>query len=89
MEQLRTEETVTTIKYHDFYCDDCQCLVGTSVEYPDGGYELIGAYELNVLTPDGIFKYYNKCMCDDCKAKFPSTVSSALEAIGFARTDEI
>lgn len=88
-EQIRTEEITTTIEYHDFYCDECECLIGTTVEYPDGGYQFLGAYEVNILTPNGTFKYFNKCLCDTCKENFPVKVAEALEAIGFTRADGI
>ena len=89
MEQLRTEETTIEVKYHDFYCNECNCLVGTSLEHTNGAYDLLGIYEVNVLTPDGIFKYYNQCLCETCREGFPSKVSEALKAIGFTCPEEI
>ena len=89
MEQLRTEETTIEVKYHDFYCDECNCLVGSSVEHTNGAYDLLGIYEANVLTPDGTFKYYNQCLCETCKEGFPFKVAEALKAIGFTCPDEI
>lgn len=90
-ESTRTEEVTTTVNYHDFYCDeeDCgNCLIGTTTEYPDGGYEVLGAYEVTVLTPDGTFKYYRKYLCDSCRANFPAKVAEALEEIGFTQVGE-
>jgi len=89
MEQLRTEEATIEVKYHDFYCDECNCLVGSSVEHTNGAYDLLGIYEANVLTPDGTFKYYNQCLCETCKEGFPSKVAEALKALGFTCPDEI
>ena len=83
MEQLRTEEATIEVKYHDFYCDECNCLVGSSVEHTNGAYDILGAYEVNVITPDGTFKYYNQCLCDTCRMGFPTKVAEALKAIGF------
>ena len=87
-EQIRTEEITTTVEYHDFYCDECECLIGTTTKDSYGGHQCLGAYELNILTPDGTFKYFNKCLCDTCKESFPARVAEALEAIGFVGADE-
>ena len=87
MEKI-TEITETITKnIHEFYCDECECFVGTSEEYPNGGYERLGTYELNVLTPDGLFKYYDKCLCATCMENFPAKVSQALEAIGLVHEE--
>lgn len=83
---VATTETITK-NIHEFYCDECEVLVGTSEEYPDGGYERLGAYELNVLTPDGLFKYYDKCLCETCMESFPTKVAEALEAIGLVHNE--
>ncbi|MEE1084302.1 MAG: hypothetical protein UH850_11315 [Paludibacteraceae bacterium] len=82
MEKITTTTETITKNVHEFYCDECEVLIGTSEEYLNGGYERLGVYELNVLTPDGLFKYYDKCLCDACKAGFPTKVAEALEAIG-------
>lgn len=79
-------ETITK-NIHEFYCDECECLVGSSEEYPNGGYERIGIYELNVLTPDGLFKYYDRCLCEACMASFPEKVAQTLEKIGFVHKE--
>ena len=83
MELLRTEHRTIEIKYHDFYCNECDGLVGTSIEHTNGAYDFLGAYEANVFTPDGTFKYYNQCLCEICREKFPTKVAEALKAIGF------
>lgn len=77
-----TTETITK-SIHEFYCDECECLVGTSEEYLEGVYDRYGIYPINVLTPDGTFQYYDKCLCDTCKVSFPTKVRQALEEIGF------
>ena len=82
MEKITTTTETITKNVHEFYCDECEVLIGTSEEYPNGGYERLGVYELNVLTPDGLFKYYDKCLCNACKESFPTKVADALEAIG-------
>lgn len=83
MEKItETTETITK-KIHEFYCDECDCLVGSSEEYPDGGYLRYGMYSLNVLLPEGLFKYYDKCLCDACKESFPAKIQEALEELGF------
>ena len=82
MEKITTTTETITKNVHEFYCDECEVLIGTSEEYPNGGYERLGVYELNVLTPDGLFKYYDKCLCDTCKESFPTKVAEALESIG-------
>lgn len=83
MEKIVTTTETITKNIHEFYCDECGSLVGTSEEYPDGGYARLGGYELNIVTPDGLFKYYNKCLCETCKDGFPAKVSAALEKLGF------
>ena len=83
METLRTESKTIEIKYHDFYCNECERLVGTSIEHTNGAYDLLGAYEANVVTPDGTFRYYNQCLCETCREKFPVKVAEALKGIGF------
>lgn len=88
-EQIRTEEITTTIEYHDFYCDECECFMGTTTKDPYGGHQFLGIYEINVLTPDGTFQYLNKCLCDTCRENFPTKVIEALEAIGFTCADKI
>lgn len=82
MEKITTTTETITKNVHEFYCDECGVFIGTSEEYPNGGYERLGVYELNVLTPNGLFKYYDKCLCDTCKESFPIKVAEALEAIG-------
>ena len=89
MEKITTTTETITKNVHEFYCDECEVLVGTSEEYPNGGYERLGVYELNILTPDGLFKYYDKCLCDACKESFPTKVAEALEAIGCVCRSEI
>ncbi len=89
MEKITTTTETITKNVHEFYCDECAVLIGTSEEYPNGGYERLGVYELNILTPDGLFKYYDKCLCDACKESFPAKVAEALEAIGFVCRSEI
>ncbi len=84
---IETTETVTK-KVHEFYCDECECLVGTAEEYDNQGYERLGVYALNVVTPDGLFEYYDKCLCETCKESFPTKVIEALESIGFSRVEE-
>ncbi len=88
MEKIITTTETITKNVHEFYCDECEVLIGTSEEYPNGGYERLGVYELNVFTPDGVFKYYDKCLCDTCKEVFPAKVTEALEAIGCVRESE-
>ena len=82
MEKITTTTETIIKNVYEFYCDECGVLIGTSEEYLNGGYERLGVYELNVLTPDGLFKYYDKCLCDTCKESFPTKVAEALEAIG-------
>ena len=89
MEKItETTETITK-KIHEFYCDECGSLVGSSEEYPDGGYLCYGMYELKVFLPEGLFKYYDKCLCDTCKASFPAKIQEALEGLGFTLYEEV
>ena len=55
----------------------------------DAKSDLIGVYEINVLTPDGNFKYYNKCLCDNCKEGFTTNLSESLKAMGFTCPEEL
>jgi hypothetical protein len=89
MEKITTTTETITKNVHEFYCDECESLIGTSEEYPNGGYERLGVYELNVLTPNGLFKYYNKCLCDTCKENFPIKVFTSLEELGFVHSAEM
>ena len=83
MERItETTETITK-KIHEFYCDDCECLIGTSEEYPDNGYLQYGICEFNILTPQGTYECYNKCLCDNCKNTLFEGVTQALEELGF------
>ncbi len=89
MERItETTETITK-KIHEFYCDECECLIGASEEYPNGGYARHGVYELNVVTPEGLYKYYDRCLCETCQTEFPIRVQEALESLGFTRNEEI
>ena len=88
-EQIRTEETTVTIKYHDFHCDECNCIVGTSTEEIDGGYARYGMCELQVLTPFGTYECYDKCLCDGCKETFFANTKQALEDLGFVCREEV
>lgn len=83
MEKIIETTATITKKVHEFYCDECGALIGSSDEYREGDYERCEAFELNVLTPDGLFKYYDKLLCENCKVTFPTKVYEALETLGF------
>ncbi len=86
MEKITEATETITKKVHEFYCDECGALIGISEEYREGDYTRCGSFELNVLTPDGLYKYYDKLLCDTCKESFPEKVYEALESLGLKHT---
>lgn len=69
---------------HHFYCDDCGKHLGSSQEYDDGWYEELGEFELKMRLPQGCY-ILKKCLCDECKEKYPVKLQSILEDIGFKK----
>lgn len=80
------EKTIKEVKEiedikHEFYCDECNCYLGTSLEYDDGYYKKFGELELKFYV-DG-WLYINKCLCDKCKSEFIHNIRETLLNIGF------
>lgn len=85
---IEVTETVTK-KIHTFECDECGCIVGESEEYPGDPYFRYGMCELRVLTPNGTYDCYDKCLCENCKDAFFATVKQTLEGLGFVYHEEV
>ena len=86
MDQVKSEEIVKIKITHNFFCDGCNKLLGSSVEYEDGYYDHIGEYEHTVF-----FKHVgkftiNKCLCDNCRLALDKKIQQSMEDLGFTRS---
>ena len=78
MEKTITEEKVTYIRKHEFYCDKCGKYLGVTEEYESGGYNEVGYIYLKFLGMAMKGHY-----CDECKKEINNQIKEALIEIGF------
>ena len=70
------EVTQTIVqKVHEFHCDHCKKLVGTSVDSAEGNYEYKGEVEIEVF-----YNYKQEqtmaCLCPECYQKLLDAIST-------------
>jgi len=83
MEKINYVEKTEVVTMHEFYCDECGCLLGSSEEWDDGYYEEIG----EVSWSFGNFEK-NGHYCDKCKEKVWNKLKKTLKGLGFEEGDE-
>lgn len=83
MEKIRKITKKVEENIHEFYCDNCKEYLGSSYEYDDGWYPLIGKFELKLHVDD--WYCIKKCLCDDCAKKFMEEMKLTLANMGFER----
>ncbi len=86
MQVVKSNVVSQVRRIHEFYCDDCGCLVGTSHEYEDGYYEQPGRCVYKVYL-GGNWLIKEATFCDDCGNKFEHALKSTLINLGFGREE--
>ncbi len=84
MENVITHSVQKDINEHQFYCDECNKLLGTSTEYDDGYYAEYGRFEQSVCIKSQQYTM-RKCLCDQCKAAQINKIVKTLEELGFSK----
>lgn len=85
MEKVINEEVVTQQITHEFYCDKCGKLIGSSKEWDDGYYEELGLYNQSInVTNDGWYKFSGH-YCIDCKTAKKVEFMKLLFDFGFEK----
>lgn len=84
MEKLEIIERTVQDKIHNFYCDECNKLLGSSHECDDGYYKEFGEFKLRFFASDHWYVSENH-FCDKCKNKFINTVIDTLKELGFEK----
>lgn len=82
-DKIITKVVPKTEYHHSFYCDNCNKLLGESVEHEDGWYEEFGDYKESIrISGEGEFikKGY---LCDACRKEFTFSLVNALHNLGF------
>lgn len=69
---------------HSFYCDECGEYLGTSQEYEDGRYKVIGEFELSFYAGNEWYRI-KKHLCDDCRKSFINNIKVNLTNLGFRK----
>lgn len=82
MKKTEIIERTVQEKIHNFYCDRCNKLLGSSNECEDGYYPEFGDFALRFYVFNQWYVSENH-FCDKCKDKFINTVKETLEKLGF------
>lgn len=82
METVTTRERIAAMAYHNFYCDECMRLIGTSFEFEDGYYEELGELELQLYVAPDWYKL-KKHLCIKCREDYILKLKKSLESVGF------
>ena len=83
MEKTITEEKVTYINKHEFYCDKCGKYLGVTEEEEPGRYCEIGNRCFKILG-----MYMEGHYCDECRMMILNQIKEALIKIGFKEIKE-
>ena len=84
MHKVNSTTQMVEVVTHEFYCDGCGKHLGTSEEYDDGWYKVIGEFQL-AIHMDGWW-HLEKHLCDNCQEKFLNNLKTTLENIGFKKS---
>lgn len=87
MEKTVTHNARKNIDKHQFYCDECNKFLGTSIEYADGYYETHGDFMLRIWV-EGEWYTLQKCLCDQCRAAKIDALVKFLKGFGFSNRFE-
>lgn len=68
---------------HDFYCNNCNKYIGSSIESDTGWYQKYGEFKLRFYIDE--WYHISKCLCDDCKKLFIKKIKESLKNIGFEK----
>lgn len=79
----KNEKTCVEIK-HNFFCDNCEKSLGSTVECEDGYYPELGEFESSFHLPDGWYKV-NAHFCDKCREEFVESLKTKLINMGFKK----
>lgn len=69
---------------HEFYCDECEKHLGTSIECDDGWYQDFGEFEIKIYI-NGWY-HIKKCLCDKCRYEFVEKLKTDLYNLGFVKS---
>lgn len=81
--QEKIEKKCIEIK-HNFFCDNCEEYLGSTVEYEDGYYPELGEFNLSFNLPDGWYKAKGH-FCNKCKEEFIESLKTKLVNMGFQK----
>ena len=84
MERESTQTITREQRVHEFICDSCGETIGTSVEFDDGVYQTLGAYNQAVCI-NGIWYKLHANYCNECARNKTAAILEALDDLGFER----